>query len=67
MKDLGSEVKEVKPLEALKEFGDQMISISVVENNVKALHAFAQLGIGYKGSSAMKKYIDDMSTILPQF
>ena len=65
---LGSffKVKEVKPLEALKEFGDQMISISVVENNVKALHAFAQLGIGYKGSSAMKKYIDDMSTILPQ-
>ena len=57
---------KVTPLEALQKFAKTKISVPDVKNNVKALNAFAQLGIGYKGSYAMKKYIDDMITILPK-
>ena len=58
--------EKVKPLEALQDFAEKMIDVPTVENNVKALHAFAQLGIGYKGSAGMQKYIQDMGKMLPQ-
>ena len=58
--------EKVQPLEALQKFAEKMIDVPTVENNVKALHAFAQLGIGYKGSAGMQKYIQDMGKMLPQ-
>ena len=58
--------EKVQPLEALQKFAEKMIDVATVENNVKALHAFAQLGLGYKQNTGMQKYIQDMGKMLPQ-
>ena len=43
-----------------------MIDVGTVENNVKALHAFAQLGLNYKQNKGMQKFVEDMSENLPK-
>ena len=58
--------EKVKPLEALQDFAEKMIDVPTVENNVKALHAFAQLGLNYKQNKGMQKFVEDMSENLPK-
>ena len=58
--------EKVKPLEALQSFAEKMIDVPTVENNVKALHAFAQLGLNYKQNKGMESFVKDMSENLPK-
>ena len=58
--------EKVKPLEALQDFAEKMIDVPTVENNVKALHAFAKLGLNYKQNKGMQEFVEDMSENLPK-
>jgi len=57
---------KVDPMTALQRFASKVINVGTVENNVKALEAFAMLGSGYTGNPGMSKFIEEMGDNLPQ-
>ena len=58
--------EKVDPMTALERFAAKVINVGTVENNVKALHAFSQLGSGYTKNEGMQKFVEDMSENLPK-
>ena len=58
--------KDADPIQGLKKFTDHWVDISAVENNVAALHAFAQLGTGFKGTDDLEDFAEHMGNNLPK-